>query len=754
MVKNMKSKYFVFQFDLFLIFIAILTVLTTEIRAEYPDSQNVPNLLSGRESEKTSFQQAGNYHPDYDVRSDIVMAYGVSDAAIDGLELWREKSGARVSVMTGVAWGSYNDFLDGNFDGLNHWDDAQINASGNQVLHSPNIPYIVPSIAFCDYLDNRLKKVIDAGIDTIFLEEPELWAFAGFGESFQREWSIFYNTPFIRPDTNCDAQYRSSKLKQYLYTRLLDRLCSSLKEYSLKKYNRPLRVYIATHSLISYAQIKMVSPESALIDLPGIDGLIAQIWTGTSRFPNIYNGIRKERVFESAFLEYNVMQEMMRGTGKRVYFLNDPVEDDPQHNWDDYKTCYLSTLVASLMQSDTCYYEVAPWPSRIFLGTYPAGDPEASRIPDDYASTLTLTFQQLRDMEQQDIHWDKATEGIGILLSDSAMFQRAAPATSEGTTNAPTDASRQTTEEVQLMNGFFGLVIPLIKHGVPVDVPILDHLLRFPGYLDRYRVLILSYEFQKPLKPGLHSTLVDWVNRGGTLIYVGAETDPFHQVEEWWNTGKSDYKTPAEHLMEAFNLGRSPEEGVYPFGKGWVVIDREHPANIARIPKNSDKWRKTVAESISHYDEQLIEKNYFLKYRGPYLLISVMDESVSDEPLCLSGNYINLFDPRLAVQHEIQLLPNQCGWLLDLDRISSNTPLMLASSGRIESWNVTEHRLEYTLSSPAKLFLISRIRLASKPSQILVDGQPCSDTSWDEETRTLYLRHRTETGSTNVVIEW
>ncbi|MBR5626315.1 MAG: hypothetical protein IKW74_01680, partial [Thermoguttaceae bacterium] len=78
----MKSKYFVFQFDLFLIFIAILTVLTTEIRAEYPDSQNVPNLLSGRESEKTSFQQAGNYHPDYDVRSDIVMAYGVSDAAI------------------------------------------------------------------------------------------------------------------------------------------------------------------------------------------------------------------------------------------------------------------------------------------------------------------------------------------------------------------------------------------------------------------------------------------------------------------------------------------------------------------------------------------------------------------------------------------------------------------------------------------------------------------------------------------------
>ena len=34
--------------------------------------------------------------------------------------------------------------------------------------------------------------MIDAGIDAIFMEEPEFWARAGYSESFKREWKNYY----------------------------------------------------------------------------------------------------------------------------------------------------------------------------------------------------------------------------------------------------------------------------------------------------------------------------------------------------------------------------------------------------------------------------------------------------------------------------------------------------------------------------------------------------------------------------------
>ena len=42
---------------------------------------------------------------------------------------------------------------------------------------------------FLSYLKERhVKRVIDAGVDAIFMEAPEFWARAGYSESFQKEW--------------------------------------------------------------------------------------------------------------------------------------------------------------------------------------------------------------------------------------------------------------------------------------------------------------------------------------------------------------------------------------------------------------------------------------------------------------------------------------------------------------------------------------------------------------------------------------
>ncbi len=196
------------------------------------------------------------------------------------------------------------------------------------------------------------------------------------------------------------------------------------------------------------------------------------------------------------------MQELVRGTNRRMWFLHDPIEDNPRHDWNDYRANYICTLIASLLQPDVWHYEVAPWPSRVFQGRYPHGSPQATGIPAPYATTLAVVFNQLRDMRQTDIDYGDATRGIGVFLSDSAMFQRAAPAFTSGVVKDEQDVTRPSEREVRMLTGFYGLTLPLLKYGVPIRTVQLDNLARSPGYLDQYRVLVLSYEFMKPMKAG------------------------------------------------------------------------------------------------------------------------------------------------------------------------------------------------------------------------------------------------------------
>lgn len=63
-----------------------------------------------------------------------------------------------------------------------------------------------------------------------------------------------------------------------------------------------------------------MSPESRLLDVDEVDGFIAQVWTGTSGTGNVYGGHYRSRTFETAYLEYGIMQELVKGTDKEVWF--------------------------------------------------------------------------------------------------------------------------------------------------------------------------------------------------------------------------------------------------------------------------------------------------------------------------------------------------------------------------------------------------------------------------------------------------
>ena len=95
-----------------------------------------------------------------------------------------------------------------------------------------------------------------------------------------------------------------------------------------KEKGTKVRCYVPTHSLLNYADWGIVSPQQSLALLNGCDGYIAQVWTGTAREQNVYKNVKKERTFEIAYLEYGSMQNLVRSTGRSVWYLADPIEDN------------------------------------------------------------------------------------------------------------------------------------------------------------------------------------------------------------------------------------------------------------------------------------------------------------------------------------------------------------------------------------------------------------------------------------------
>jgi hypothetical protein len=713
-------------------------------------AQERVRLVTDRRLELTGFQDPGPYTPAYDLRNDFVMVYGIHASRIPALQSWVDQ-GYVPHLMTGIAWGDYQDFRD--MGGRDIMSLAQRQADGREKMHHPGVPYVVPSIEFADYITEKLKPMIDAGVRAIHLEEPEFWADTGFSPAFAREWQLYYHEPYVRADRSPDAQYQASRLKYYLYGRALRRVAEACKEYAFQKHQRELRIYVPTHSLISYTQISMVSPQSSLIDSAVVDGCIAQVWTGTARFANVYGGKAAERTFEGAFLEYGVMQELVRGTNRRMWFLADPVEDNPRYDWDDYRVNYKATLIASLLQPHIWHYEICPWPSRIFLGKYPANSPEAKPIPGAYATTLCTVFNQLRDMNQPDIEWQDATHGVGVFLADAGMFQRAEPAYRLAAKDGsdPTQAERK---DIQHFSAFFGLTLPLLKHGVPVQPVQLDNVARFPHYLSDYKVLVLSYEFIKPQTPAIHQALAQWVAQGGVLLYVGADTDPFNTITDWWNTGKNRYETPAQHLFDVLGLDRKAGEGRYPFGKGHVFVQRKHPAYYSRSQDAADAYRAVVRQAAHAAGLPYRERNFLQLRRGPYVIAACLRESVSETPLELKGLFVDIYDANLPVLEGVTLEPGQQAWLLDLDRLDPDRPEPIASAGRFETWTQTDHGVEFVLSAPEGVRIVSRIRLPKRPTSIMMEGRELTEYQWQEKSRTVFFESRAGIPRQTVKILW
>lgn len=695
--------------------------------------------------QKTAFQVAAPWSASYDVRSDIAIVYGINDAGGNfeqRVKGWRDK-GYEVHFMTGVAWGQYQDYFLGDYDGKMHLDEGQVTQNGDTIWHGKNVPYIVPSSNFLTYLKTHLKRAIDAGVTAIHLEEPEFWARAGYSGSFKMEWQQYYGTPWKPQHESPDATYQSSKLKYHLYYKALKECFAYVKSYS-QKLGRNVQCYVPTHSLINYSAWQIVSPEASLASIKDVDGYIAQVWTGTSREPVYFDGIQKERVFENAFLEYGSMISMVQPTGKKIFLLTDPIEDRPR-SWDDYKENYQATFTAKLLYPGVADYEVMPWPDRIYQGKFNLeGSKEKQPISPAYATQMQVMVNALNVMPVS-ANKLNGSQSVGVLVSNSMMFQR-----------FPTHAGY---EDPQLSN-FYGMTMPLLKRGVPLEIVHMENLAD-ANTLKHIKLLIMSYANMKPLSESYHTVLANWVSQGGILIYYGLDKDPFQSVAEWWNTKGKKYKTPSEDLFKKLGLlTSSGSTGKFiRWGNGYFSINEQDPKELAMVAEGDRHFVEQVGKALKDFKkEELILKNNFVLKRGQYIIAAVMDENTDKTPLFIKGPVIDLFDPRLPVRNEVKVFPGNQVFLFDLASLDEDRPKVLAAASRVYSEKVGQNGYTFIAKSPDNTINIMRIKLPEKPVNVQVTAGDTSVTilenNWDVRTKTLLLGFANKSEGVGVNIKW
>lgn len=701
--------------------------------------------MTTRRAEITAFQERAGYDRSIDLRTDVVMAYGMDDTTVQRVADWRS-AGYRVHIMTGISWGHYEDYLDGRWNGVEHWGDAQTNRHGETILHGPGVPYMVPTIDFTEYLFAKLRPLLDLEVDAIHLEEPEFWARGGYSDAFRREWRAFYGEPWLPPHSSPDAFFRSGRLMQHLFSRALERIATALRDESIQR-GREVRFYIPTHSLLNYTQWQIVSPESRLRTLPGVQGAIAQVWTGTSRTANVYAGRRAERTLETAFLEYGIAQDLTRGTGRTLWFLHDPIEDHSGRTWDDYFDNYRRTVVASLLHPAISRYEVAPWPWRIFNREYRRreGSDQTSLVPPEYATTYLVVMNTLRDMDQPVIEPAASPLRIGVFLVDSAMFQRWFP--SEDEQDRPHEDGLKDGESRALLDfsAFYGLALPPLFAGqfvVPVQ---LDAVLDNTSILDDYDILVLSYEFQKPLSPAVHYALAAWVGAGGTLLYVGDGADPYHETRAWW-TGR--YPTPAHHLAEAFTADIADEE-IHRFGNGFVQFVQADPVHFSTSEEAAAELVGLLRGLADARGSQWRDGDWLSVQRGPYVIGATLSEAT--EATTVRGSFIDLLDPALPVVQTATVPPSGVALLRDLT-YEPEEGAVLASAGRIDEVRFVERGLQFDVEAPTRIDVVTAVRLAGRPREVLLDGTIAQSWSHDEAAGIMWIRHPGDPSGTKVHI--
>ena len=151
--------------------------------------------------------------------------------------------------------------------------------------------------------------------------------------------------------------------------------------------------------------------------------------------------------------------------------------------------------------------------------------------------------------------------------------------------------------------------------------------------------------------------------------------------------------------------------------------------------------------------------NFYLE-RGPYDLISVLDENVSDKPYVKNGRLIDLFDPKLPVIYEKTVNPGEQAFLFNVDRVENqNQPQVLAAASRVYEEKTDQNSYSFLTKSPLNTTNVMRVLLPVAPQKCTIssaDGTELKEAlwEWDSKSKTCWLSFENNPEGVNVRLAW
>ena len=661
------------------------------------DETTPPSFLQA----KTIFQTDQPYDSRIGIAADAAIVHRHSDnlaALKNAIGSWQQK-GYCTGRMFFVDSDGANDYWTGKWDSIPHPNDVELDIQGQKVMCDIR-PYMVPTKGWTSYLKDKTEQSLNAGALAILPEEPLAHTFAGYSEGFKQLWQQHYKSPWQPQHQSSTAGFLTSQLKAKLYLQLECDLVKTTQEYN-NQHNKDVSFVLPIHSIFSNISAQLVAPLGLTTKTDGIDGYIGQIWTGPVNWALANYDSPDKSFFCSAYALYDYFTQLTVATDKKLWLLIDPVEDNPKHQWDEFATWYHHCATAMLLMPRVNMYEIMPWPDRIFLPGYGMGG--GTPAPENFRITALAITQVLQDMPLggQWLGSDGSAQikkvpavGIAVAIADSAMWQK------------------QTDPKLQ---GIYGMLLPLISRGIPVSSFVMERA-QDKHYTDLYKVIVLSYENFKPVKPEMNVALAEWVKQGGVLVLLGNSNDKLDNSDSfWWQ--KLCYHSPMHHLLE--QLGKAEQaKGQWAYGKGFVIRNKTSSRELAD-PKVADRiYLPLIDQAVrkSGLSQELKTPGYFCMKRGPFVIAHAMKETIS-----LEGKFIDIFDENLPLVNRIHLASGESGLFRDVtDKLKNcNTPMVLQTTHRLISQEYKNDQLLFTLNGPAETPAVARLFLAGrKPDNI------------------------------------
>lgn len=723
----------------------------------------------------TAQQTADAYSAKWNFNMDMNMVnvFESGSAMVSKLNAWAEINDGKVAIFTPVNRGGNGEYY--AMYPEREGKDEQRRSDGTTVDHPTTGARMIPTEQYVQFRMKFLDSLFSSKyeVQAVVLEEPEIFLGGTYSEGFKEEWVKYYGTPWEDYTTSTESEYRTHKLIVHLFTKAFTTISEHIKSISPNT-----KFYITSHSSVNYEHHSITSGFYTWAKIPTVDGIIGQTWLDTANTSMAYNGSSKVEHFLESLIEYAGYAEGFRAD-QHIFTLGDPASDDAAlaGNWSELQLRYQDTLAAQLMFSNIRRFQTLIWPSRAFGSATPS-----------YQTVQLNNFNVVAENANKASELYSGTQGVYVATSDTMTWQEGVRYDSHN------------------KHSHYSLTLPLAERGIipnSLNIDMLDSI----EDMKKVKLLIMSYEYQKPLNETINKILSQWVKDGGTIIYIGAHDSVETITTEWWS---KKGQTPLSNLLYHLGLGGITLSSSDNLNTSFTWKGNKNYCtmfgNSGLSGKNSYKWttfggsgyteilsnnnqtlgieaksgkgnilcfgmaaswfsdfygsaealRQVVNYALSKTDTKYLENNLMLMKRGNLVVANTFVKSQT-----IYGNFIDLTDSTLPVIYERNISSNKAVLLYDItEAMEKDVPTIAVHGGNMVSLSETETNTQFVVNGPSTSTAAFRILCngySYKSVSVLRGTAENSDytATYDADTDsllfTLYFK-----GSNNytVNIEW